>query len=404
MFNEEIRNNHAIVYHRTGKYNYNLINDIKQATENGDKEKIDSLKNTLINGFFKSFVDKGINKNSGMYGPGAVYNTYDLESQLNGRMVHYGPIILKSYVKLNKFIVFDIDVAKKLYTPKFYKISQQFKMLGILPTSSELRQYISTADSNPVEYSAHYANLVSNTPEFEKLVRENKIQGIIYTGSQDGKCCVVYNDSLVVPMSYAVSVNDKLITPWYKLPKGSAYGFRKGVVKTQKIIFDLSDSRVKRVIEVNDAVEHKDWNKIEEMLLQKYITPHYHLDNYELIFSLIPKAPLELLKLLIEKYSVGINTIAKNKDKESILTFAVKSNRFDFVQYLLKYNLLMINYTNMIDNLSAPALAYKLYPNDSTTKKLLENPHTKFSIRANNGKTIWQNLNITPGSIELGGE
>lgn len=386
FFTEEIRGNVAFVYHRTGKWlSQNQLVDL----EEGNRD-------TIIQNFLTSFVDEGIKKNPGMYGPPAVYNTYTLKSQLQSYMTGYGKIIIKSYTKINKILCFDKPVAGQLYTKNFSRIIDQLLLFGIDSIkTSDMSKYIKDADTHPTDYSATYAQAISNLPEFRTWVEQGKIQGLIYTGSHDGNCLITYDDSILVPVAFCVATtSEKLDTPWYKLPKGTAFTKRSKAVQEQKYVFDLADSRIKKIVRLNNALAEDHYEEIDEMLKSKYITTHYNLsssyaNDSELIFHLIPNAPIEFLKELFETYSVGINTIAKNKIKDSILIAAVRHHRLDLIEYLLKFKVLQINYVNNSGE-SAPYLAISIPSTGKILNALLKDTRTRFDLPLVSGGTLWK--------------
>jgi len=101
-FREKVYGNLALTYHRT--------------------ESVDIAKGILEKGFIPGA--------GAMYGEG-LYTTYDLESQLGGKMDHYGDVIVKFKVALHKFLIFDYDIAKIVYG-KDYTLSDQVKIIDPL--------------------------------------------------------------------------------------------------------------------------------------------------------------------------------------------------------------------------------------------------------------------------------
>lgn len=113
--NEDISARSAIVYHSTGR----------KGREYPETEE--DYKNRLIN-YINSFIQNGFQKSKGKYYGKAIYTTYDLESQIEmgGR---YGNILFECKIlSLDNFLIFDIEIAKKVYGNK-YTIKDQLKKI-----------------------------------------------------------------------------------------------------------------------------------------------------------------------------------------------------------------------------------------------------------------------------------
>ena len=108
---EKIYGNIAIAYHRFGR------RAETQSSETG-KQIADTI---AAEGF--------------QPGPGATYGvgmyaTYELEDQLEPKMARtYGSFILKLKIPLDRFLIFDMDIAKQVYKEN-WRLKDQYLSLG----------------------------------------------------------------------------------------------------------------------------------------------------------------------------------------------------------------------------------------------------------------------------------
>ena len=76
------------------------------------------------------------------YGCG-LYTTFAIESQFTNYMRTYGKAVVKFKVTdLDKYLIFQLSVAKQIHGED-YKISSQFKKLGLLNKINEIKLLIS---------------------------------------------------------------------------------------------------------------------------------------------------------------------------------------------------------------------------------------------------------------------
>ena len=188
---------------------------------------------TSISDLVNKIFDSGFKPGSGdMYGKG-FYSTYELKSQLRSNMIEtYGPIVVKFAVPISTFFVFDYE--------EFVK-SPNFKKLG-KPSSDEfLKAQFEFFKMNYSDFSfekAYYSKFTSETalwctkniPNFKKLC-----EGIIFTGSRDGKVLVSYNTKLIYPLAY--TPNDG--KTWEKVEKNREY-LKKAAKVKNRFIPDLT--------------------------------------------------------------------------------------------------------------------------------------------------------------------
>ena len=196
LLNEDITSGKVIVYHRTGKEG--------------------AIEGVSADGYT---VGKGA-----MYGVG-VYTTYDLESQLKPNMQQYGNIIIESKVlSMDKFLIFDYDIAKKIYGNVNYTLDNQLRLiLG--------KDWNKFKDDNSLKELIEKVTLVQYTAEVAKVFYdkfENTIlkyfRGLVFTGEQDGKVLVSYDRKNVEPLRYTI---DEAET-WVNIMNKNIYERLKG--------------------------------------------------------------------------------------------------------------------------------------------------------------------------------
>jgi hypothetical protein len=165
---EEVYGNLMLCYHRT--------------------RDLDTVKTDFVHGMRSGAGD--------MYGRG-IYATYDLASQDTQYMTHqYGDYVVKCKVNLFGFIIFDYDIAKKVYG-KNYNLKEQYKILRI-PVTPEVEK-ISTLC---YEYAGgRWGKFTSELALKLAKSLQHKVNGIVYTGSHDGHCILAYDERLMIPMA-----------------------------------------------------------------------------------------------------------------------------------------------------------------------------------------------------------
>jgi hypothetical protein len=176
MLNEDITSGSVIVYHRTGKKGQNPV---------------------------KSIAADGYRVGEGdAYGIG-VYTTYNLESQLNDKMIKtYGSIIIESKVlSMKDFLIFDYDIAKRIYGNKNYTLDKQLEIFlgndwNKYKNNNQLRSLIS--DLNSKEFSSEIAEIFYNN--YPDII--TKLRGIVFTGKTDGNVLISYDRKNVEPIRY----------------------------------------------------------------------------------------------------------------------------------------------------------------------------------------------------------
>jgi hypothetical protein len=146
-----------------------------------------------------------------MYGKG-LYAVHELEgtkTQSGG----YGPHILKLKVKLDDYIIFDRDVATRVYGKPLLPQEQALRA-GL---DDAIVERLGEAGFNqlfdPDDFSSDIAKKASS-------FLAGRCKGIVYTGRNDGRCVLVYDPTTVIPMAWK-SVGAKT---WNPVEKDSLKG------------------------------------------------------------------------------------------------------------------------------------------------------------------------------------
>jgi hypothetical protein len=146
-----------------------------------------------------------------MYGKGlyAVHKLEGTKTQSGG----YGPHILKLKVKLDDYIIFDRDVATRVYGKPLLPQEQALRA-GL---DDAIVERLGEAGFNqlfdPDDFSSDIAKKASS-------FLAGRCKGIVYTGRNDGRCVLVYDPTTVIPMAWK-SVGAKT---WNPVEKDSLKG------------------------------------------------------------------------------------------------------------------------------------------------------------------------------------
>jgi hypothetical protein len=190
-------------------------------------------------------LEKGFIPGEGMlYGQG-FYATYDLDSQLKSGMKRYGNIILKTFIKAYKFLIFDYDIAKKVYKDKYTLIDQleNMNLLKYVRDIKTIEEY--SKELETIEYSS---DIVLKVYSYEKSIISS-INGIIFTGKTDGKVIVVYEPNAIVPMAFSeddgkswIKISNKQSLQRYFINKQDVLTKQNKFQYTYKELTDLVNS------------------------------------------------------------------------------------------------------------------------------------------------------------------
>jgi hypothetical protein len=114
----------------------------------------------------------------------------------------YGNHIIKLKINLYGYIIFDLDVAATVYG-KPLSIVEQAQEVGLDESLVEelrsLRAYETDKYTGPAALQA-------------SGFLAGKVKGIVYTGSRDGRCALIYDPTTAVPIAWK-SISDKNWTP-----------------------------------------------------------------------------------------------------------------------------------------------------------------------------------------------
>jgi hypothetical protein len=172
---EEVYGAQAVVYHGT---------------------KADPL--VLIDALLKDKFTPGVGAGA-MYGKG-LYTVYDLAGTQTERG-DYGPHVIKLKVNLYGYIIFDPDIALKVYKRPLTPV-EQAEEVGY---SESVVEALRGARAPKSGFTSEAALEVHESLQHE-------VKGLVFTGRRDGRVVVVYDPTTAVPMSWK-RVGSKSWTP-----------------------------------------------------------------------------------------------------------------------------------------------------------------------------------------------
>ena len=175
LLTEEVYGAQAVVYH-------------------GTKAEPEKLISALLNDEF----DPGRGVGS-LYGKG-LYTVYDLKGTQTERG-KYGPHIIKLKLNLYGYIIFDPDVALKVYKAPL-SIVEQAQKVG---ADEDVIEKLRSVEIDRSSFSSDAVKVASN-------FLRGRVKGVVYTGSRDGRCALVYDPTTAVPIAWK-SVGDASWTP-----------------------------------------------------------------------------------------------------------------------------------------------------------------------------------------------
>ena len=153
----------------------------------------------LLNDEFKPGKGSG-----SMYGKG-LYTVYDLkgtQTEVGG----YGDHVIKLKVNLYGYIIFDPDVAQKVYKRRLTP-SEQAEEVGY--DDSVVAALKSVKPSQDGAFTSNLALSVYESLQYE-------VKGLVFTGTRDGRVAVVYDPTTAVPMAWkrVTRGRKKVSEPW----------------------------------------------------------------------------------------------------------------------------------------------------------------------------------------------
>ena len=167
----------------------------------GTKSNPESLIPMILKDKFKPGKGDGA-----MYGKG-LYTVYDPEGTqtMSGG---YGDWVIKFKVNLYGYIIFDADIAEKVYKSPLTPV-QQAQELGYSDEVVARLKTIKQPRGLPDKITAALAYQAFSALHYD-------VKGIVFTGERDGRVAVIYDPSTVVPMSWKRILKDgELVNePW----------------------------------------------------------------------------------------------------------------------------------------------------------------------------------------------
>ena len=148
-------------------------------------------------------------KGSGdMYGRG-LYTVY--EKNPNSRTFDgtYGRCVVKLKVNLHGFIIFDKEICQKVYG-KVMTPAEQLDMLGLHDIAQRAKDALWIKNHDPILQILNDMQtkddptgiFTSGEADTLSYILSKHVKGIVFTGRQDGKVVVIYDPSIVVPVSW----------------------------------------------------------------------------------------------------------------------------------------------------------------------------------------------------------
>jgi len=168
----------------------------------------------------QQMMNGGFTAGSGAFhGPG-LYTTYTLEGTTN---LGYGPYVVKLKVNnLKNYFVLEPDIAKQIHGNN-WKLKDQARILKLKLklTDEHWQKYQEISETGKFGSAAAYQALIYDGYK----LWERKCKGIVYNGSQDGKCICVYapyEDLQFLAYAYAPAPTtvDFIEKNWVKSGKG----------------------------------------------------------------------------------------------------------------------------------------------------------------------------------------
>lgn len=323
------------------------------------------------------------------WGPG-IYCVYDLTSTTKENTYNrgdesartYGPTIIENEVQsLRNFLIFNVDIAKRVYKDK-YTVEDQLR--NILPEKAFKRN-----EGVIKQVSEECLNLVKTNPKnkytaraFDKILPIKEImhhlRGVIFTGVIDGNVLLSYDRENLVPVRYSKD-NGK---NWTKITKQGAYLkarrnlralMSKGDTKSLAVLIDdhINNELSLRygVSDVKDYIKSK---KISELDLESIMPFTYIFNLDETDYASIDKVKDKIRNIYKPAIEVIIEKIRGIDNFESVYNLFDSTQINSIINILGKiypeknseFSLIIINLLKIIkDYLSKPDQVeiYKLF-------------------------------------------
>lgn len=192
-----------------------MFNLRKFAQENNIQIPI--INGTTIDVFHRTKTDEvvgNICETGFLAGAGAahgvgIYANYTLYSAMqNYGLTSYGGIVVRGQINLQGFLIFDYDVAEKVYQENYRIFDQVKNIIGIdkfindAKFLDQLNQDLTNAHQilkTKPKTTSSVLNKLRVTYRFD----QKGLNGVLFTGHNDGNTVIAYNASLVVPKFHA---------------------------------------------------------------------------------------------------------------------------------------------------------------------------------------------------------
>jgi hypothetical protein len=364
---EEITSGSVIVYHRTGRNGSPVEGIAADGYRVGER---------AIHGI-------------------GVYTTYDLNSQLNLGMINmYGNIIIESKViSMKDFLIFDYDMAKRIYGNKNYTLERQLRLIlgkdfnllnekDFETLNIELTTFKYTGDVAYKFYMKH-KNIIP------------KLRGIVFTGDSDGKVLISYDRKNVEPLRYTLDEGKT----WKNIINKNIYQRLKGYNDDSN---NLKDVHLLNKIDTKSGLTNDEVNYIigNERLLSTILDSDNiinlvrHSDERDKIINFI----LNDEKLLSKLNNYGIEYIIKMSNEPEKVFNLLGNKGVDYLSNL--------DISNIIRNSTEPEKFINLFGtigkeyisnlSDFDILNLIRNspePEKLINSLGNRGKEYISNLN-----------
>lgn len=316
IIKEDITSGSTIVYHRTGK---------------GGESPVEGI------------TADGYRVGAGAYYGVGVYTTYNLESQTkNSDMIStYGNIIIESKVlSLDKFLIFDYNIAKRIYGNKNYTLDKQLQII----LGKEYNKYkdneklIDILENVEYSYSSHIAKDFYNL--FKNTIIKN-VRGLVFTGETDGNVLLSYDRKNVEPLRYTTDEGET----WTNITNKTVYGRVKGYNPEE------SNIEIEHIKNKLDTGRQLDDNEIDIILNNQEILSKIGGDNINNIIS-SSSEPDKIINIILNNKELFskinnniINVIYKSSERDKIFKKLLLNNEilvskldYDSIGIILLYS------------------------------------------------------------------
>lgn len=232
------------------------------------------------------------------YGRG-IYTTYDLKSSLrNYNLTTYGRQLVKASVDIYGFLIFDYDLSKQIYGNNYRIVDQIKNIIGeekVLNSSlNKKSQWDDLEKASDQLFSVKWTSDIASRISNRYKLDSTGLNGIIFTGRNDGRVCLSYKEILVVPMSHAWIDGKTYRNPrWEQCDQRSMDKLnelkqdhersQKYIKERQKLLKDLNVIRSGDTIELDES----DYPNVPKEIFYSLLT-NYLYEDEERIKQLSP--------------------------------------------------------------------------------------------------------------------